>query len=61
VLLLVKVRNAGELLWESLDSRERMLLVYACAWIGFVAVLSAQRRSRERFRQSIVDEVTNRG
>ena len=57
-MLLVKVRNAGELLWDSLDGRERIMLAYGVAWLALLVTFTAQRRSRERFRQSIVDELT---
>lgn len=55
-----KIANASELLWESLDSRERMMLLYAGAWCLLMFALTMQRRSRERFRRNLLDEM-NRG
>ena len=52
-----KVANASELLWESLDSRERMMVIYAGVWVMVLGLLSLQRRSRERFRRELLDEV----
>jgi hypothetical protein len=60
-MLLIKVRNAAELLWDSLDSRERMLVVYAGAWLVFMTLLSAQRKSRDRLRREIVEELSGAG
>ncbi len=56
-MLLVKLRNAGELLWDSLDSRERMVVAYAAAWVGFAVALSLRQRSRARLRDEIVEEL----
>ena len=56
-MLLVKVRNAAELLWESLDSRERAVVAYAAAWAAFAIALSLRQRSREKLRREIVEEI----
>lgn len=56
-MLLTKICNSSALFWDTLDSRERMILVYAGAWVMLVGALSMQRRSRERFRQSVIDEL----
>ncbi len=52
-----KIVNAADLCWDSLDSGERMMLAYAAAWVMLVAALALQRRSRDRLRQSILDEL----
>lgn len=45
---MVKVRNAAELLWDSLDESERRVVIYGLVY-GLVAVVSVvQRRASER-------------
>jgi len=56
VLLARKITNASELLWDSLDERERMIVVYAAAWTVVVGLLSLRQRSRDRFRRELVAE-----
>lgn len=57
MLLLVKIRNAGELLWESLDTQERILLAYLLATVAVSVLGSAQRRSREKLKQELREEI----
>lgn len=60
-MLLVKVKNAGELLWDSLDAQERMILAYAAAWCLFSLMLAAQRRARARLKAELVEELADSG
>lgn len=57
-MIVRKMANAGELLWDSLDHRERVLVAYAAAWVLLLAVFAVQRRSRERFRRELLAELT---
>jgi hypothetical protein len=54
VLLLVKVRNAGELLWDSLDAQERRVLVCAAVYAVAALVSLVQRRQVDRRRAELV-------
>jgi hypothetical protein len=56
-MLLVKIRNAAELGWESLDSQERMLVVYAGAWVVLMLCLRARQVGRERLKAELREEL----
>lgn len=45
--LLFKAADAGSMFWQSLDERERLLLMYAAA-IAAALVFSAMQEKRER-------------
>lgn len=57
MLILVKIRNAGELFWDSLDSQERMLLLLTAAYLLAAVAAGMAARSKERRRQEIRDTV----
>jgi hypothetical protein len=57
-MLLLKIRNAGELLWESLDRQERLVAFYALGWAALMVALALHRSSRERLKRELVDELT---
>jgi hypothetical protein len=61
VELLAKVADAGSMLWQALDERERMLVAYAGAWVALALLAAAQRRSRENLRRSIIEELSPDG
>lgn len=56
-MIVRKVCNAGELLWDSLDGRERMIVAYAAAWVLFAVGLTWRRRQLERTRRQLVADV----
>lgn len=58
MLLARKVLNAAELLWDSLDERERTVVVYAAAWTIVTALLALHQRQRERLKQELLQELT---
>lgn len=64
MLLLVKLRNAGELFWDSLDTQERaQVLAVACYLVATVVATLAQRHSRrleqqrELLKQELLEEI----
>jgi len=57
MLILVKVKNALELLWESLDTQERVLLGYLLLSVAVTVAGSAQKKSRARLKQEILEEL----
>lgn len=56
-MLLTKIRNATELLWDSLDSQERQVLAYLVAYAVFTALIAWQHGSRERLKREIREEL----
>lgn len=60
-MLLTKIRNAAELLWDSLDSQERQVLVYFLAYIAFTALVAWQHGSRERLKRELREEIAAHG
>lgn len=61
MLLLVKARNAGELFWESLDSQERIMVLYFLGYLMLTVALAVQRASRERLKAELREEMVARG
>lgn len=61
MLIVVKIRNAGELLWESLDGQERAVLMYAAAWLVIVLFAGARRRERDRLKAELLEELAAGG
>ena len=53
----MKLKNGLELTWESLDSQERMVMLYAACWLLVTLVTAVARGSRERMRREIVEEL----
>jgi hypothetical protein len=58
MLILVKVKNAAELFWESLDTQERVLIAYMAATVLISVFGAAQKRSRQRLKDELRDEIT---
>ena len=56
-MLLIKVRNALELLWDSLDSEERRMLAYAVGYLVVTLVVAYQRSSRDRLVRELREEL----
>lgn len=59
-MIVRKTVNAAELLWDSLDQGEKLVVLYALAWVACVALVAVQRRSRERFRRELLADVEAR-
>ena len=59
--LLSKFADAGSMLWQALDERERALVLYAGAWVLFAVAAAMARRSRERLRREILEELDGAG
>jgi ABC-type nitrate/sulfonate/bicarbonate transport system permease component len=57
VLILVKFKNAAELLWDSLDTQERMILAYIVGSVLVSVIASASSRSRERLKDELRSEI----
>jgi hypothetical protein len=57
MMLARKLLNASDLFWDSLDTGERMIVLYAAAWALLALALTLQRRSRERFRRDLLAEL----
>lgn len=55
--LLGKAADAASMFWQALDDRERMLIVYAGAWLVAMLVVGARKRDREALRREIVEEL----
>lgn len=60
MLLARKVLNAAELLWDSLDEQERLIVMYGLAWVVVTSLAVLQRRSREHFKRELLDEMAAR-
>ena len=60
-LNLEPLRTGAGIVWDELDERERMLVLYALAWVVFAGVAALQRRSRENLRREIVEELAAHG
>lgn len=60
MLLLVKIRNAGELFWDSLDTQERMFLLYIVGSVLLSVMVSGQKKRREQLKDEIVMELAER-
>lgn len=54
MLLLVKVRNAGELLWDSLDTQERLVLCYVVVSLLVSLCAAIGKATRERVSDEVV-------
>ena len=59
--LLAKLTDAGSMFWQSLDERERMLVLYFAGYVLLSLALAAQRSSRERLKQELRDEMVGLG
>lgn len=57
--LVAKAVDAATMFWQSLDSRERMLLGYAAAWLLLTLLAGARRYDRERLKQELREELAN--
>lgn len=56
-MIITKVKNAAELLWESLDSQERQVLLYGLAYLLVTALSVLQQTSRERLKRELREEI----
>lgn len=61
MLLLVKLRNGAALTWESFNSQERILVMYAAAWLLIMLVSTLVQRSREQMKREIREELAGDG
>lgn len=60
-MILVKVRNAGELLWDSLDSQERAIVGFACFYLTVTMLALLRSASRERMKRELREEIAAGG
>ena len=56
-MLLIKVRNAAELLWDSLDAQERQVVLYFAVYTLVSIVAALQHASRERMKRELREEM----
>lgn len=56
-MLLVKLRNAADLLWDSLDGQERFVLVYTLLSLAFALLVRARQVEREQLKRELLDEL----
>lgn len=52
-----KLLDALQMFWQSLDERERRMLIYFAAYMGASLALSAHTRSRERLKVELREEI----
>ena len=57
--LLGKAADAALMFWQALDERERMLVLYALAWLLFMLGAAAAQRSRGRLKQELREELAH--
>lgn len=57
MMLLVKIRNSGQLFWETLDAEERRVIVYLAVYLGVTLLLGARTRMREQLKAEIREEL----
>ncbi len=56
-----KLGDALSMFWQSLDQRERQLVLIGCAWLVALAVWTPiERRRRERERELLAEAVGRR-
>lgn len=56
MLIVVKIKNAVELLWESLDSQERQVVLYFALYV-LVSLLAAFREAdRSKLKRELREE-----
>ena len=56
-----KLADALSMFWQSLDDRERRLIVIGCAYLAAVVLLApVEKARRERERSEIVEAVARR-
>lgn len=60
-MVLVKIRNAAELLWDSLDSQERLLVGYVVGYVALLVFCAYARRSRENLKRELMAELAATG
>lgn len=51
------LRTGAAIVWDELDERERMIVVYALAWVVFGVVAALRRRGREQLKQELREEL----
>jgi len=56
-MLLTKFFNAAGLFWDSLDTRERQMLLGLVAYALAAGMVAAQRGARERFKAEVRAEL----
>lgn len=57
MLLVRKIGNAGELLWDSLDTQERAIVLYVGVVVLAYVLGAARRRGHERLIAELRDEL----
>lgn len=57
MLIARKIANAGELLWDSLDSQERTVLLYLAGYLLLMVAAGLRRRSRDNLKRELRDEL----
>lgn len=55
--MLWKLTNAAGGFWDSLDHQERILVAAYGAYLVAVAVAALMRGNRQKFRESIIEEL----
>lgn len=55
--LVGKLVDAGSMFWQSLEPRERALIMYGAAWLALAVVAGARRRDRDRLKLDILEEL----
>lgn len=60
MLILVKIRNAAELLWDSLDTQERVIVAYIVGSLAVSLLAAHQRKARAQLKEELIAEVEAR-
>lgn len=55
--LLAKFTDSASMFWQSLDERERMLVLYFLGYLALSIALAVQRSSRERLKAELREEL----
>lgn len=55
--MIEKAVDAASMFWQSLDERERQLLLLGAVYLVGVALVAVGRGSREQLRNDILDEL----
>lgn len=59
--LFAKVADAGSMLWQALDERERMLVLYGAGWLVLALLVGLRKRERDALRDDVLEELAARG
>lgn len=52
-----KLQDALSMFWQSLDQHERRMMLYAVAYFACSLLLAAHKRSRERLKVELREEI----